>query len=120
MLLTPLLGGPALRHPVYRRLYASALVVTAAVTTAWMLAQYAFQVILIWKLILSPSLSLSLRLSLSLPLTPVCPSCVASELCTTLTQQMQASCSCICFREQSMLHGALGEQELQFRSLSAC
>ena len=44
MLLTPLLGGPALRKPWRRRLYHSALVTTAAVTTAWMLAQYAFQV----------------------------------------------------------------------------
>ena len=44
MLLTPLLGGPALQNPWRRRLYHSALVTTAAVTTAWMLAQYAFQV----------------------------------------------------------------------------
>ena len=44
MLLTPLLGGPALRHPASRRLYIGALVVTAAATTIWMLAQYAFQV----------------------------------------------------------------------------
>jgi len=44
VLLTPLLGGPALQNPWRRRLYHSALVTTAAVTTAWMLAQYAFQV----------------------------------------------------------------------------
>ena len=44
MLLTPLLGGPALKNPWRRRLYRSVLAATAAVTTAWMLAQYAFQV----------------------------------------------------------------------------
>ena len=43
MLLSPLLGGPALQRPAMRHMYTSALVVTAAVITAWMLAQYAFQ-----------------------------------------------------------------------------
>ncbi len=69
MLLTPLLGGPALRHPASRRLYTGALVVTAAAATAWMLAQYAFQVLL------NVVVDVHLHLTLTLTLTLFGPSC---------------------------------------------
>ena len=44
VLLGPLLGGPALGGAWRQRLYRSTLAAAAAVTTVWMLCQYAFQV----------------------------------------------------------------------------
>ena len=45
VLLAPLLGGPALERRWWRRaVYHCALVSAAAITTVWMLCQYAFQV----------------------------------------------------------------------------
>ena len=86
MLLTPLLGGPALQRPVLRRLYMSALAMTAAAATVWMLAQYAFQV----------------------SLSPVRLSWVMCELYHLLIQPILRGCSCDTGSKRSMLLEMLG------------